>query len=147
MSDSAPDWAALSPGSPGPSASYGPFTHAAFIRYAGALGEYNDLHQDVTVAHAAGYPDVFAQGMFIGGLVAQRLWLWLGDRGRLRRFRPRIVAPTFRGESLSFTSVVTGVATGAQPSAELEATVSKDSGTVVLRALATIEWAVTAELR
>lgn len=138
MTGSLIDWGALRAGESGPSARFGPFTHAALIRYAGALGEYNDLHQDVDVARATGYRDVFAQGMFVGGIVAQQLWLWLGESGRLRRYRMRIVAPTFRGESLTLATVVTEVVVGPIPTARLDAIVSTDSGTVVLRAEATI---------
>jgi acyl dehydratase len=133
-------WANVRSGAAGPAGRYGPFTHASIIRYAGAVGEYNDLHQDVDVARAAGYPDVFVQGMFVGGLVAQRLWNWLGDDGRLRRFRMRVVAPTFRGETLELTSVFSAAThDGTTHRAELEATVVKGVGVVVLRAWATLE--------
>jgi acyl dehydratase len=125
----------VKPGEAGPTARYGPFDHATIIRYAGALGEYNDLHQDVEAARAAGYPDVFAQGMFVGGLVAQTLWNWLGDEGRLRRYRMRVQAPTFRGDALTLTSWIVTAEAG---EAELEARVTNHRGVTVLRAWAAI---------
>ena len=113
----------------------GPVTRRDLALFAGASGDHNPLHIDADAARAAGLPDVFAQGMFVGGLVAQTLWNWLGEEGRLRRCRMRIVAPTFRDETLRMTSVCTAAAGS---TAELEAVVEKPSGLVVLRAWATI---------
>ena len=42
----------------------GPLSVADFVRYAGASGDFNPLHYDETIARAAGFESVFAQGMF-----------------------------------------------------------------------------------
>ena len=44
---------------------------SAFIRYAGASGDFNPIHQDEEFARAAGMGGVFGHGMLTMGFVAQ----------------------------------------------------------------------------
>jgi acyl dehydratase len=44
---------------------YPPITRAVIARYAAAAGDPNPIHLDAAAARAAGFPDVFAQGMLV----------------------------------------------------------------------------------
>jgi acyl dehydratase len=66
----------------------GPVTVTDFVRYAGASGDFNPLHHDDAFAREAGFPGLFAMGMFSAGLIGA----WLSrqsDPRRLRRLRVR----------------------------------------------------------
>lgn len=45
--------------------SFPPITRATLAFYAGASGDMNEAHVDLDVARAAGFDDVFAQGMLV----------------------------------------------------------------------------------
>jgi acyl dehydratase len=64
---------------------------ADLIRYAGAAGDFHPLHTDDAGAQAAGFPGVFAHGMFSAGLLATAITNWFGI-GSLVRYRVRFVA-------------------------------------------------------
>ena len=54
---------------------------AMFVRYAGASGDFNPIHWNEDFAKSAGYPGVFAQGMFTAGVLGTFLTNWVG-RGK-----------------------------------------------------------------
>jgi len=70
---------ALSPGDPHPATAptglgpgdriYGPVTRTDIVRYAGACGDFSEIHHDEALARASGLPTVFAMGLFQGGLI------------------------------------------------------------------------------
>ena len=49
---------------------FGPITRTDIVRYAGASGDFNPIHWNEEFAKSAGYPGVFAQGMFTAGVNA-----------------------------------------------------------------------------
>jgi acyl dehydratase len=133
------DWPTLQPGSAGPNVDLPPITHDQLIRYAGALGEFNAVHQDPVAAKAAGYPDVFAQGMLVGGILAQQIQDW-AEPARLKNYRVRFLNPAFRGDRLSIRTRITSVELTATPHVvELEAEVMNQDNLILTRA-----WAVVA---
>ena len=71
-------------------------TRATLALYAGASGDHNPMHIDSDFAKAAGFPDVFAQGMFVMGLLGQALTDSVPP-ARLRTFSTRFVAITQLG--------------------------------------------------
>lgn len=108
-----------------------PLTHSMFVRYAGALGEFNPVHEDVEVAQAAGYPDIFAQGMFLGAIAASHVRDRVGSE-RLAKIRMRFVAPAFRGDRLTAESRVTSAAAGDDGRSTVETRISTHDGRTVL---------------
>ncbi len=50
-----------------------PLTRATLALYAGASGDHNPMHIDTDFARAAGFPDVFAQGMLAMAYLGQAL--------------------------------------------------------------------------
>ena len=49
---------------------FGPITRTDIVRYAGAGGDFNPIHHDDEFARSAGYPSVFAMGLFTAGLLS-----------------------------------------------------------------------------
>jgi acyl dehydratase len=71
-------------------------TRAMLSLYAGASGDHNPIHIDSDFAKAAGFPDVFAQGMLVMGMLGQAVTDTVPPE-RLRAFSTRFVAITQLG--------------------------------------------------
>jgi acyl dehydratase len=102
---------------------YGPLTRQMFVRYSGASGDLNPMHYDDELARSAGYPSVFAQGMFSAALLAGFATDWLGAPG-VRRFGVRFREQVWPGDVLTCSGTVTSVSddpTGDRVSVELTA--------------------------
>ncbi len=69
----------------------GPIQQIQLMRYAGASGDFNPIHQDAEFAKAAGMGGVFAHGMLSMGFVAQAVTDWAGA-GRVRKIGVRFAA-------------------------------------------------------
>jgi acyl dehydratase len=100
--------AALRVGVIAPPREFGPLTRQMFVRYAGASGDFNPMHYDDELARSAGYPSVFAQGMFTAALLAGFATDWLGA-GRVRRFGVRFRDQVWPGDVLTCSATVTAV--------------------------------------
>ncbi|MGH2758342.1 MAG: MaoC/PaaZ C-terminal domain-containing protein [Actinomycetota bacterium] len=114
---------------------------AMFVRYAGASGDFNPIHWNEGFAKSAGYPGVFAQGMFTAGVLGSFLTNWLGE-SNVRRFRTRFVGQVWPGEAIVCRGTVTRVYDeGDETRADLDLEVTNADGerkidgsaTVVLR--------------
>lgn len=82
------------------------------VKYAGASGDFNPLHHDDTVAtSAAGYPSVFAHGMFSMGLTGRMLTDWLGPTV-LKKYGVRFTRQVWPGDTLTSKAEVTSVENG-----------------------------------
>ena len=97
---------------------------ASFVRYAGASGDFNPIHWNEDFAKSAGYPGVFAQGMWTAGVLATFLTNWVGE-SNVRRYRTRFVGQVWPGEKLVCSGTVTSVSDG---SAEIELSVTNGEG-------------------
>ena len=79
------------------------------VKYAGASGDFNPLHHDDTVAQSlAGYPSVFAHGMFSMGLTGRMLTDWLGPTA-LQKFGVRFTKQVWPGDTLTSKGEVTAI--------------------------------------
>lgn len=79
------------------------------VKYAGASGDFNPLHHDDTVAQSlAGYPSVFAHGMYSMGLTGRMLTDWLGPAA-LKKFGVRFTKQVWPGDTLTARGEVTAV--------------------------------------
>jgi acyl dehydratase len=111
----------LSVGTQAPRRDFGPLTRQMFVRYSGASGDLNPMHYDDGLARSAGYPSVFAQGMFSAALLATFATDWLGASG-VRRFAVRFRDQVYPGDVLTCSGTVAAVAaesTGDRVSVEL----------------------------
>lgn len=69
--------------------------------YAEASGDHNPLHEDDTVARAAGFPRVVAHGMYTMGTLASWLAEWAGDPAALLRMHASFRAPVLVEETIA----------------------------------------------
>jgi acyl dehydratase len=93
---------------PPPPREFGPVTRQMLVRYAGASGDLNPMHYDDELARSAGYPSVFAQGMFSAALLAGYATDWLGA-ANVRRFGVRFHEQVWPGDVLTCSGTVTEV--------------------------------------
>jgi acyl dehydratase len=101
---------------------------AMFVRYAGASGDFNPIHWNEDFAKSAGYPGVFAQGMFTAGVLATFLTNWLGE-DNVRKFRTRFVGQVWPAETISCSGKVVRVyREGGETRADLELEVTNSEG-------------------
>ena len=101
---------------------------AMFVRYAGASGDFNPIHWNEDFAKSAGYPTVFAQGMFTAGVLATFVTNWVGE-DNVRRFRTRFVGQVWPGEQISCSARITKVyAHEGERRAECELAVTNEKG-------------------
>jgi acyl dehydratase len=123
---------ALSVGVQAPVREFGPLTRQMFVRYAGASGDLNPMHYDDQLAQSAGYPSVFAQGMFSAALLAGFATDWLGARG-VRRFGVRFREQVWPGDVLTCSGVVTEVSAESDANrVSVELTATRQTGGVAI---------------
>ncbi len=67
-------------------------TRRQAVKWAGASGDYYEIHYDKDFARAAGQPDVIVHGALKAAIAAQLLTTWMGLDGFLRK-----VSCQFRG--------------------------------------------------
>ena len=65
----------------------------SLVRYAGASGDFNDIHYRDDVAVTVGLPGVLAHGMLTMGVAVQPVIDWLGDRGIVLEYSVRFTRP------------------------------------------------------
>ncbi len=107
---------------------------AMFVRYAGASGDFNPIHWNEDFAKSAGYPGVFAQGMFTAGVLGTFLTNWIGEE-KVKRFRTRFVGQVWPGEQVVCSATVTSVGEG---SAEVDLKVTNEKGEAKIAGDATV---------
>ena len=128
---------ALSVGAQAPARDFGPLTRQMFVRYAGASGDLNPMHYDDQLAQSAGYPSVFAQGMFSAALLAGFATAWLGA-GNVRRYRVRFREQVWPGDQLIASARVTNVyEADEEPRIDLDLTMTREGGGVAITGMAT----------
>lgn len=70
-----------------------PITRMSLVRYAGASGDFNVIHQSERVARAVGLPDVIAHGMLTMAEAGLVVTDWAGDPGAVTSFSVRFSSP------------------------------------------------------
>lgn len=122
----------LAVGSALPDREFGPLTTQMFVRYSGASGDLNPIHYDQEFARAAGYPNVFSQGMHHAALLATVVSDLRGPSA-VRRFSVRFKDQVWPGDVLRCAGEVTRIVDGPEgPIASLALTMTSASGAVVL---------------
>jgi acyl dehydratase len=79
------------------------------IYYAGASGDFNPIHIDREVGEQAGLGGAILQGMCTMGWAVEAAVSYLGDPGKLRRFRVRFSRPVAAGDVIQFNGKITAV--------------------------------------
>jgi hypothetical protein len=123
------------------------FTRDSLVRYAGASGDFNDIHYRDDVAVAVGLPGVLAHGMLTMGVAVQPVVEWLGDPGRVLGYqvkftRPVLVDPVDGAEIAVLAKV--GAVTAEEQSARIDLTVTFNGDTVLGKAQVLVSFAAPA---
>lgn len=61
-------------------------TTRQLVQYAGAQGDFYEIHYDRPFAQSVGLPGVILHGLLKAAFLAQLVTDWLGDRGTLKSF-------------------------------------------------------------
>ena len=83
-------------------------TRDSLVRYAGASGDFNQIHYRDDVAQAVGLPGVLAHGMLTMGAAVQVAVDWVGDAGRVVDYQVRFTKPVVVDPIDGAVLVVTG---------------------------------------
>jgi acyl dehydratase len=84
-------------------------TRADLVRYAGASGDHNPIHQDDSVATSVGLPGVIAHGMYTLALAARAVTAWFPDAEVVSfgcKFTNPVVVPAEGGVELEVAGEV-----------------------------------------
>lgn len=88
-----------------PSLTVGPITHANLVRYAGASGDFNPIHNDKDFAIAAGLDGTIAHGMYVMAQIGRLVTNWV-DQRQIKFFGVKFKAMTKLGQTLICKGVV-----------------------------------------
>ncbi|MEY9215147.1 MaoC family dehydratase [Thermobifida halotolerans] len=70
-----------------------PVRRRDLVRYAGASGDFNEIHWNERVAREVGLPGVIAHGMFTMAQAGRLVTDWVGDPGAIVEYGVRFSAP------------------------------------------------------
>jgi len=88
-----------------PSISVGPVTHADLVRYAGASGDFNPIHNDKEFAIANGLDGTIAHGMYVMAQIGRLCTGW-ADQKQIRFFGVKFKAMCKLGSKLTCKGTV-----------------------------------------
>lgn len=83
-------------------------TRDSLVRYAGASGDFNQIHYRDDVAAAVGLPGVLAHGMLTMGAAVQVAVDWVGNAGAVIDYQVRFTKPVVVDPVDGAVLVVTG---------------------------------------
>ena len=87
-----------------------PITRLDLVRYAGASGDFNEIHWNERVAREVGLPDVIAHGNLTMALAGRVLTSWAGDPEALVEYGVRFTKPVVvPDDGVGATLLVEGV--------------------------------------
>jgi acyl dehydratase len=61
-------------------------TTRQLVQYAGAQGDFYEIHYDQDYARSVGLPGVILHGLLKAGFLGQLVTDWIGDRGTVKTF-------------------------------------------------------------
>ncbi|HMV45513.1 MAG TPA: MaoC/PaaZ C-terminal domain-containing protein [Leptospiraceae bacterium] len=88
-----------------PSLTLPAITHANLVRYAGASGDFNPIHNDKDFAIANGLDGTIAHGMFVMALIGRACTNWV-DQKQIKFFGVKFKAMTKLGSVLTCKGVI-----------------------------------------
>jgi len=69
--------------------------------WAGASGDYYEIHYDKDFAQSTGLPRVLVHGQLAGSFLGQLITDWIGEQGSLRKLTCSYRSMNFPGEALT----------------------------------------------
>jgi len=82
-------------------------TTRTLVMWAGASGDFFELHYDKDFANAMGFPKVLVHGRLEAAFLSQMLTDWIGDKGEVRRLSVQYRGNAFPGDKLLCKGKVT----------------------------------------
>jgi len=64
-------------------------TPRQLVMWAGAAGEFSEMHYDIDFAREKGFPGIIVHGMLIASFLAQLVTDWMGEWGTLKKLKTR----------------------------------------------------------
>lgn len=83
----------------------GPIKQMDLVRYAGASGDFNPIHNDVEFAKSAGLPGTIAHGMYIMALMGRQVTNWAPPT-QVKFFGVKFKGMSLPGETMVFTGKI-----------------------------------------
>ncbi len=84
-------------------------TTRQLVQYAGASGDYYEIHYDQRLARAAGLPDVIVHGALKNAFLAQMLTDWIGTKGLLKKLSVQYRGMDVAGSPIRCNGLVTDI--------------------------------------
>jgi len=98
-------FSAVTEGQDIPELRVGPITQMDLVRYAGASGDFNPIHNDNEFAKAAGLSGTIAHGMYIMGLMGRHVNAWVPPQ-QIKFFGVKFKGMSLPGETMVFSGKV-----------------------------------------
>jgi acyl dehydratase len=117
-----------------------PIERVDLVRYAGASGDFNQIHWNARYATSFGLPDVIAHGMYTMATAVRVVTDWAGDPGAVVEYGVRFTRPVVVPDPGHATVSVTGEVRSVRDDGlvEIELTATVDDQTVLGRARAIV---------
>ena len=64
-------------------------TPRQLVMWAGAAGEFSEMHYDIDFAREKGFPGIVVHGMLMTSFLTQLLTDWMGEWGTLKKLKTR----------------------------------------------------------
>jgi acyl dehydratase len=110
-------------------------TRDSLVRYAGASGDFNQIHYRDDVAASVGLPGVLAHGMLTMGFAVQPVVDWVGDPARIVDYQVKFTRPVVVDPELGAAVTVTAkIGAVTDSTARVDLTVTFDGATVLGKA-------------
>jgi len=84
-------------------------TTRQLVQYAGASGDFYEIHYDQALAREAGLPNVIVHGALKSAFLAQMLTDWIGGEGVLRKLSVQYRGMDVVGEAMTCGGIVTAI--------------------------------------
>ena len=82
-------------------------TPRQLVQYAGASGDFYEVHYDADFARAAGLPGIIVHGALKSAFLGQLVTDWMGEQGTLRRLAVQYRGMDVPGDTLTCAGRVT----------------------------------------
>jgi len=82
-------------------------TPRQLVMWAGASGEFSEMHYDMDFALEKGFPGIIVHGMLLASFIGQMLTDWIGEEGTLKKFRTRNEQFVLVNETITCQGVIT----------------------------------------
>ena len=77
------------------------------VKWAGASGDFNELHYDKDFATSLGFPGVIVHGRLKAAFLGQLMTDWIGDKGKLKKLSCNYRGNDLPGENITCRGKVT----------------------------------------